>query len=50
MPPRAVIGQVYVEHCREPRDQIDRTFKFKVLDLKPGEWVVIEWEPIPQEK
>lgn len=46
----AVVGHVYIEHCVEDRGGIDHTFKFRVIELKPREWVVIEWEPIPQEK
>jgi RNA polymerase sigma factor (sigma-70 family) len=46
----AVVDHVYVEHCLEPRDGVDQMVKFQVLDLKPGAWVVIAWEPIPQEK
>jgi hypothetical protein len=44
------VGDVYIEHCLEPRDRVDLTVKFRVLDLKPGKWVVIEWEAIPQDK
>lgn len=43
-------GHVYVEHCLESRNSIDQTFKFKVLELKPGEWVILEWAPVPQDK
>jgi hypothetical protein len=46
----AVLGHVYIEHCREDRDAIDQTFKFRVLELKPRAWVVIEWEPIPRKQ
>jgi len=48
----AKVGHVYVEHCREPNgdEMVDFTVKFKVIDLKPGQWVVIEYERIPQEK
>jgi RNA polymerase sigma factor (sigma-70 family) len=47
---KAVVGHVYIEHCLEPDDKVDMAMKFKVIDLKPGEWVVIEWEPIPQKE
>lgn len=47
---KAVVGHVYLEHCLRSDRDVDFTVKFKVLDLKPGEWVVIEWERIPQEK
>jgi hypothetical protein len=45
----AIVGHVYLEHCFCPGD-VDLTVKFKILDLKPGEWVIIEWQLIPQEK
>jgi RNA polymerase sigma-70 factor (ECF subfamily) len=44
------VGHVYLEHCLDPRYQVDMTVKFKVLELKPDEWVILEWELIPQEK
>jgi hypothetical protein len=46
----AAVGHVYMEHCLEPRDQIDACFKFKVLELKASQYVIIEWAPIPQDK
>lgn len=46
----AVKGHVYVEHCLDGRESIDQAFKFKVVDMKEGEWIVIEWEAIPQDK
>jgi len=48
--PQAIPEHVYIEHCLEPRDSVDMTVKFKVIDVKPGQWVVIEWEMIPQDK
>jgi hypothetical protein len=47
---KAVVGHVYIEHCLEDRDNVDACFKFKVIDLKPGEYVIIEWASIPQDK
>lgn len=46
----AIVGHVYVEHCLDPREGVDQIVKFQVLDLKPGGWVVIEWEPLAREK
>ncbi|MBI2919556.1 MAG: hypothetical protein HYY18_00560 [Planctomycetes bacterium] len=41
---------VYIEHCLDERESVNQTFKFKVVDMKPGEWILIEWESIPQDK
>jgi hypothetical protein len=47
---RVVVGHVYVEHCLVPYADVDLTVKFKVLDMKPGEWAILQWEKIPQER
>ena len=44
------VGHVYIEHCLEKRDNIDATFKFRVVDLHPREWAVIEYEKIAQKQ
>ncbi len=41
---KAVPGNVYLMRWNVPSAQIDEVIKFKVLELKPGEYVVIEWE------
>ena len=46
----AAVGPTYVLHVNDPRDKIDFTVKFRILDMSADEWIVIEWEPIPQEK
>jgi hypothetical protein len=46
----AEVGHVYIEHCKEDRDKLDACFKFKVLELKADNYVIIEWAPIAQEK
>lgn len=46
----AVVGHVYLEHCVEPRDNVNQAAAFKVLDLQPGQWVIIEWKTVPQAK
>lgn len=46
---KAKVGHVYIEHCFSPEDRVNMTVKFKVLDLKAIDWVIIEWQPIPQE-
>jgi hypothetical protein len=43
----AEAGHVYIEHCKEDRDNINAFFKFKVLELKPGQYMIIEWAPLP---
>ncbi|MCW8131099.1 MAG: hypothetical protein KIS92_12190 [Planctomycetota bacterium] len=42
-----VLGHVYLEHCFEPGDGIDKIVAFKVVALVSGEYVVLEWQPIP---
>jgi hypothetical protein len=49
-PLTAVVGHVYLLHLVHLRDHVDFTVKFKVLDLSDDEWIIIEWERIPQEK
>jgi hypothetical protein len=49
LPMTAVVGHVYLLHVIEPRDRLDFTVKFQVLDLSPDEWIIIQWELIPQE-
>jgi hypothetical protein len=46
----ALLGHVYLLHLVDQRDGVDLTVKFKVLDRSPEEWIIIEWESIPQEK
>ncbi len=41
---RAAVGHVYLEHCFEERDNIDTVVKFKVLAMKPGVWLILEYE------
>jgi hypothetical protein len=36
-----------LQHCRA-EDGVEQTFKFRVLECKRREWVVIEWEPLPR--
>jgi hypothetical protein len=46
----AVQGHVYRLHVFDPTDPVDFTLKFKILAMSSNEWVVFEWEPIPQDK
>jgi hypothetical protein len=46
----AMVGHVYLLHLVDPGDMVDLTVKFRVLDRSSEEWIVIEWEAIPQEK
>jgi hypothetical protein len=46
----AAVGHVYRLHVVDPRDQVDFAVKFRVLDMSPEEWIVIEWEYLPQER
>lgn len=51
--PPAIAGHVYLEHCFEDRGgrgNVDVCVKFKVLEAKPREYVILEWETIPQDK
>jgi hypothetical protein len=48
-PMTAVVGHVYLLHLVDARDSVNFTVKFRVLDRSPEEWIIIEWEPIPQE-
>jgi RNA polymerase sigma factor (sigma-70 family) len=47
---KAEVGHVYIEHHLETKDQDLGGFKFKVLDLEPGRWVILAWERIAVEK
>jgi hypothetical protein len=47
---QAVVGHVYVEHHLEGKDEDLGGFKFEVLDLEPGRWLVLAWERVPLEK
>lgn len=49
-PITAVVGHVYLLHLMDPRDRVDFTVKFKVLDLSSDEWIIIEWESVPQDR
>ncbi len=46
----AVVDQVYLLHVKDKQDKVNFTVKFKVRDLSLDEWIIIEWERIPQEK
>ena len=48
--PKAIAGHVYLLHLLDPRDQVDFTVKFRVIEVSSEEWIIIEWEAIPQEK
>ncbi len=45
----AVVGHVFLLHVLDVRDNVSFTVKFRVLDRSPEEWIIIEWEPIPQD-
>jgi hypothetical protein len=47
---KAVVGHVYAEHHLETKDEDLGVFKFEVLDLHPGRWVILAWERIPLAK
>jgi hypothetical protein len=38
------------EHCKEDRGKINAFFKFKVLELQPAQYMIIEWAPLPTGK
>lgn len=46
----AAVGHVYIEHCSEDRDKLNAFFKFKVLELQPAQYMIIEWAPLPAGK
>jgi len=47
---KAVAGNVYLVHCLEKRGNINKTYKFKVLEVNSSAWVIIEWQEVPQDK
>lgn len=46
----AANGHVYLERHRESRDGIDALYKFRVVEIESGKWVIIEWAELSAKK